>query len=208
MKRAVLTLWNALIGLFLLMVVVYSCSKGGDDPPIDPCASVSITVTGTVTDTDAGLSTGSIAATASGSTGFTFSLNNGAFQGSGTFSNLAKGTYTVTAKDGKGCSKSSAFTIADKAGCTGQAGPLFVAVKAVLQTNCAISGCHSGPNPQNGINFTLDCTIVFLKDRIKVRAVDNAGTPAQMPPPPNPPLSVADRDKITAWITAGGAFVN
>jgi uncharacterized membrane protein len=87
-------------------------------------------------------------------------------------------------------------------------GPLFTAVKTMMQANCAISGCHAGSNPQNGLNFTNDNTIVAQKERIKVRAVDNAGTATQMPPPPAQPLSTADRQKITNWMAAGGAITN
>jgi len=92
--------------------------------------------------------------------------------------------------------------------CSGTAGPLFLAVRSIIQTNCAISGCHTGVNAQNGINFSENCTIVAQKDRIKVRAVDQAGTGQQMPPPPNPPLSAADRQKITDWVNAGGDFTD
>ncbi|HVF95706.1 MAG TPA: hypothetical protein VM871_00210 [Flavisolibacter sp.] len=87
-------------------------------------------------------------------------------------------------------------------------GPMFIAVKGVLQSNCAVSGCHAGTSPQNGINFSDDNTIVAQKARIKVRAVDNAGTANQMPPPPAAPLSTADQQKITAWINAGGNISN
>lgn len=87
-------------------------------------------------------------------------------------------------------------------------GPLFIAVRGVLQTNCAVSGCHANPSPQNGINFADDNTIVAQKDRIKVRAVDQAGTANQMPQPPRAALSAADQKKITDWITAGGLITN
>jgi cytochrome c551/c552 len=63
-------------------------------------------------------------------------------------------------------------------------------------------------NAQNGINFSENCTIVQQKDRIKVRAVDQAGTANQMPQPPNPALSLADRQKITDWVNAGGKFTD
>lgn len=46
--------------------------------------------------------TGSIVASASGSTGFTYNLNNGAYQASGTFSALSPGTY-IRSKDLNGC---------------------------------------------------------------------------------------------------------
>ena len=93
-------------------------------------------------------------------------------------------------------------------GSGGTPGPLFSAVKAMMQTNCAIAGCHVGPNAQNGLNYTVDATIIQQKERIKVRAVDQAGTALQMPPPPNPTLSAADQKKITDWIAAGGALTN
>jgi uncharacterized membrane protein len=90
----------------------------------------------------------------------------------------------------------------------GTPGPLFNAVKAMMQTNCAVSGCHAGTSPQNGLNFSVDNTIVAQKDRIKVRAVDNAGTSQQMPAPPNAPLSETDRKKITDWVSAGGRLTD
>lgn len=90
----------------------------------------------------------------------------------------------------------------------GTIGPLFTDVKNVVQTNCALSGCHAGSSPQSGIDFTNDSHIVAQKDRIKVRAIDQAGTANQMPPPPMPALSAADQKKITDWITAGGQMTN
>ena len=90
----------------------------------------------------------------------------------------------------------------------GTPGPLFTAVKSVLGTNCAVSGCHAGSTPQNGLNFTDNNTIVAQKDRIKARAVDAAGTANQMPPPPNAPLPDADRKKITDWVAAGGRLTD
>jgi gliding motility-associated-like protein len=54
-----------------------------------------------------GQSNGSITvAGAAGAAPYTFSLNGGSFQGSGTFSNLPAGTYTVTILDAAGCSAS------------------------------------------------------------------------------------------------------
>ena len=87
-------------------------------------------------------------------------------------------------------------------------GPLFTAVKAMMQTNCAKSGCHFGSAPTGGHDFSNDNTIVAQKDRIKIRAVDQAGTANQMPQPPNPALSVVDQKKITDWIPAGGTIAN
>lgn len=260
------------------------CLKSQTFNVVDICAAKNITVTGTVVNAGpaAGATNGSIAATATGSTGFTYQLNSGVFLGSGTFTALAAGNYTVTAKDLDGCTKSQSFTITldpcigktltitpattgndkcsptptgtititagggtgftyslnggsfqasniftalsanayniaakDIDGCikTGTAtvsnapaGTRFSAVRAVLQTNCALSGCHLGSSPSGGLDFTLDCTIVSAWDRIKARAVD--ANPSQMPPPPTPALSVTDKQKILDWITAGHRFVD
>jgi hypothetical protein len=246
----------------------------------NPCAGVTITVNGTVTNpTTVGGSNGSIAATATGSTGFTFNINGGAFQASGTFNNLAAGTYTISAKDLNGCTGSSSFTLTapnpcagvtitmvntitgntpcgansgsisivpsggtgpysfslnsgafqtpnvfsnlaaasytvtakDANGCSGSstavvntlsAGPLFGAVRTLIQNNC--TSCHNASQAEGGMIFTVDCNIVTNKDRIKARAVDS--NPSVMPP--TGLLSASDRQKITDWINAGGKFTD
>lgn len=169
----------------------------------DPCTSVSFTVGGTTVSATPCATTadGSITVTTSGGgSGFTYNINNGAFQASPLFSNLAAASYTVGAKESGGCIRTASVSVSPK-----PAGPLFTAVKAVIQANCAISGCHG--NVQAPL-FTIDCNIVNNGALIKTRAVDQAGTASQMPQPPNPALSVADQNKITNWITAGGKFTD
>ncbi len=86
----------------------------------NPCAGITITITATLTNpTGAATTDGSIAATASGSTGFTYSINGGAFQASGNFNGLAAGVYTISAKDGNGCSGSNNFTLTAPNPCAG-----------------------------------------------------------------------------------------
>jgi hypothetical protein len=278
-----------LLGLVFSCAAVYSaCSKGSDpDPtPPNPCAGVTVAVTGTTTNASAGQSNGSITVNATGGSGFTFSLNNGTFQASGTFSNLAAGNYTITAKNSNGCTGSAQFTVGtnnpctgvtinvttttstaipcpnpnsggitvtatggtgpytysrdggatfqannvfsslaagnynivarDANGCTSAAsvtnvtaaapGPLFSAVRTIVQTNCAVTGCHDATTMQSGINFNNNCDIVAQSARIKARAVD--GNPSFMPPPPRPQLSAADKQAINNWVAAGGGFTN
>lgn len=91
---------------------------------------------------------------------------------------------------------------------TGNPGPLFTAVKGVMQSSCAVSSCHAAPNPQSGINLNDNATIVSQRTRIKVRSVDDANTSNRMPQPPRPPLSAADQKKITDWISAGGRITD
>lgn len=108
--------------LFSLIFVIYSCSKGGGGttPPTDPCAGVTVTVAGNVVHPSApGASNGSIAATATGGSGFTFSINGGAFQSSGSFTSLAAGSYTIVAKNGNGCTGSATFTLIAANPCAG-----------------------------------------------------------------------------------------
>lgn len=162
------------------------------------CNGVTITLTATTTGSDPCAPGGSLTAVAGGSTNFTYSLG-GAFQANASFSNLSAGNYTLTAKDGNGCTQSIAITISALS-----AGSQFAAARAVIQNNCALAGCHSGASPTGGLNFTEDCTIVQNKDRIKARAID--GNPSIMPP--TGALPQGDKDKLTAWLNAGGRFVD
>jgi hypothetical protein len=280
MQTNKLTVFKILSLALFTTAILYACSKGDSGTPANPCTGVVISVSGTVSDADAGSNNGSIAASAAGGTGpYTYSIDNGAFQGSATFNNLAKGNHSIVAKDSKGCTGSNNFTVGEKntcagvnitltsattpsdpcaatgtvtataagstgftysldagvfqasnvfnnvpvgnhtlnvkdaAGCTkntpanivaAPAGALFNAAKAVIQTNCAIAGCHTGAAPQGGINFSVDCNIVINKDRIKARAID--GNPSIMPPTGALPQS--EKDKITAWLNAGGRFTD
>jgi hypothetical protein len=162
-----------------------------------------ITVNPTTTNTikcESNTGTITIAATG-GATPYTYSKDGGTtFQSSNIFNLLATGNYNLSVKDAFGCTNTSSATVSQA-----PAGTLFSAVKAVLATNCAVPGCHSGAAPQNGLNFADDCTIVSQGLRIKARAVDF--NPSQMPPS-GPPISVADRQKIVDWIAAGGKHNN
>jgi SprB repeat len=170
---------------------------------LDPCVGKTLTISGATTSVDkcAVSPNGTITITAGGGVGFNYSLNGGAFQLSNLFTGLVSATYNIAARDVDGCIKTGTATVSDA-----PAGTTFSAVRAVLQLNCAISGCHVAPAPQGGLNFTIDCTIVGAWDRIKARAVD--ANPSQMPPAPNPALSAADKQKILDWIAAGHRFVD
>jgi hypothetical protein len=172
----------------------------------DPCAGQTFTVGGTVVNATpcAPSPDGSITVnTAGGGGGFTYNLNNGAFQASPIFNNLAPNNYTIGAKEAGGCVKTTQVTVGAR-----PAGPMFLSVKAIINANCAVAGCHVAPVPTGGIDFNIDCNIVAFKDRIKERAVDQFGTANQMPPPPNPGLSLANRNTIVNWINAGGRYTD
>jgi hypothetical protein len=85
----------------------------------DPCAGITVAITATQVNPSVGLANGSITASATGGTGFTYSINNGAFQASGVFSGLAAGTYSITAKNASGCTASKQITLAGTDPCAG-----------------------------------------------------------------------------------------
>ncbi|MEJ7737091.1 MAG: hypothetical protein WKF97_06660 [Chitinophagaceae bacterium] len=84
--------------------------------------------------------------------------------------------------------------------CLGTPGPLFTAVKNLVLQHCI--SCHNNNLASGAANFSVDCNIVLRKDRIKSRSVDEGSMP------PNGPLSQTDKNKITAWINAGGQYAN
>ncbi|TCJ12034.1 hypothetical protein EPD60_15875 [Flaviaesturariibacter flavus] len=114
------------IAIPVLLLLFYACSKpsGNDNtapvtPPANPCVGVTVTVTGTVTNATTGQSNGAISVTATGGSGFTFSKDGTNFGASGSFANLAAGTYTITAKNSSGCTGSAQFTVGATNPCTG-----------------------------------------------------------------------------------------
>ncbi|MET0391817.1 MAG: hypothetical protein ABW019_01695 [Chitinophagaceae bacterium] len=162
------------------------------------CAGITINInTTTATAIPCQAANGSITAAATGSTGFTYSLNGGAFQASGTFNGLAAGAYNITAKDVNGCTGNVNVNIA-----AATRGPLFTAVRTLLDANCI--SCHNNSQSEGGMNWTVDCNVITSQARIKARAVDNNPSPM----PPTGPLSQADKNKITNWINAGGRYTD
>jgi hypothetical protein len=106
----------------------------------NPCAGITIAVNATIINpTSTITNNGSINATATGSSGFTFSLNGGAFQSTGNFANLGVGSYTVTAKDINGCTGSAVFTLTAPNPCSG----VTISVSATL-TNPTAPGATNG----------------------------------------------------------------
>lgn len=85
--------------------------------------------------------------------------------------------------------------------CAGTPGVLYTAVKALIQQRCA--GCHNDNRANGGMSFSTDCNIITNQAIIKSVAVDK-----NTMPPVGGPLSQTDKDKITAWINAGGAITN
>ncbi|MEI8073963.1 MAG: hypothetical protein WCH78_04375 [Bacteroidota bacterium] len=196
---------NATVALLSIVILLNACSKGGSAPttpstpttpttPTDACAGKTITVSGTATVADP--CTGSkVSISASGSTGFTYSIDGGSFGASSDFSNITSGDHTISVKDGAGCTQSAKVTVSQT-----PAGPLFTAVKTLIQTQC--SSCHSGAGASAGRDWSIDCNVIANKALIKQRTID--GTPSFMPQ--GGKLGVADMKIITDWVNAGGRY--
>jgi hypothetical protein len=168
----------------------------------NPCTNTSITITPSVTNVvpcSTPANNGSITVTASGSSGYSYNLNGGAYQTSGTFSNLTAGTYTVGVKDVNGCTNTAGITVATKT-----AGPLFNSVKSLVTTRCSGSGCHTNGGSAAGYNFDSDCNIISNWNMINSSAV----TGGSMPKSPQAKLTTAEKQKITDWINAGHTYSN
>ena len=79
---------------------------------------------------------------------------------------------------------------------TATPGPLFSQVKTLLANNCVT--CHSPSGQMPSVDFRDNCVIEGRAALIKTRAVDQGTMP------PTGALAQADKDKITAWVAAGG----
>lgn len=199
MKKQLIT-GSSVLAIASSIIILNACSKSspGPAPTPDLCAGKTIVISPVVTDALPCGGDGKIKVSATGSSGFSFKLNNnGTYQTDDSFSDLAAGAYTLFAKDKDGCEKSIAVTVA----AAGPSGPFFTAVKALIVSKCQPS-CHNNTTQNGGMNWEKECNIVTNSARIKVRAVDEGTMPQ------SGPLSQADKDIITNWITAGGKYGN
>ena len=167
------------------------------------CASVNIIVTNAIVDNTPCTSpaTGKVTVTATGSTGFTYNINGGAYQASNIFSALTAGNYTVGVKDVNLCTKTATAAVATVA-----SGPLFAQMRTLISTRCNGSGCHMNGTTTSGYNFDNDCSIVTYWSQINKACV--LYTLVKMPKSPQALLTTAEKAVITDWINAGHLFSN
>lgn len=167
----------------------------------NPCSSTNIVLSTSIISYTPCLTpaSGKITATATGSTGFTYNLNGGAFQSSNVFSSLVAGNYTIIAKDANGCTKTATATVGSAA-----MGPLFTQVKNIINTRCSGSGCHMNGASAAGYNFDNDCSIVSQWSKINSSSV----TGTNMPKSPQAKLTTTEKQKITSWINAGHKYTD
>ncbi|EMR01898.1 SprB repeat-containing protein [Cesiribacter andamanensis] len=138
-----------------------------------------------------GTSNGALTITLTGGTGpFTYSLNGSSFQADPHFTGLAAGNYTPTVRDASNCSASSPARV--------MSGTSYEAeVRTIIQSNCAISGCHASGTPQP--DFTNLSTIQARAADIKTRTQNGS-----MPPPGSGvSLSQDQVAAIACWVDDG-----
>ncbi len=121
-KMKNLSLFSAI--LLFATCIIFSCKKD-TVAPADPCTGVTISINSSQSAPTTGQNNGSITVTATPSGTYTYSINNGAYQSSNIFNNLAAGNYTIMAKNADGC------------------------------TSASTSVTLSANNPCNGVNITL-----------------------------------------------------
>ncbi len=182
--------------LAVTIVLTNACSKN-DSQTVDPCTGARFSISHTHTESVGASNNGTISMLAPRGDTISYKLNNGTYQSSWYFTNLAPGNYVVTIKNQKGCTDTAQITILNY-------GPKYAAVKQLISGGG--SGGYCGPCHVNGgndgtKNFDTDAGIIASWDRIKARAVDNL--PSQMPQLPNAMLTPVDKQKITDWVNAG-----
>ena len=170
---------------------------------VSPCSSVNIIITAAVIDNTPCVSpaSGKITVTASGSSGFTYNINGGAYQTSNVFSGLAAGNYVIGVKDVNGCAKTSAVTVGNIV-----SGPLFAQVRTLISTRCNGSGCHMNGSSAAGYNFDADCSIVTYWSQINRSTV--LYTMTKMPKNPQSLFTAAEKQIITNWVNAGHRYTD
>ena len=128
---------------------------------------------------------------------FQYKIDNQPFQNQPTFLNVKVGKHLLVVKDDNGCQINKEVIIE-----TIPKGNTFNQVSQILANRC--SSCHSGNNPQAGLNFISPCDILNNWERIQARALN--GTPTPMPQAGLIPIE--ERNKIMEWIANGHTYEN
>ncbi len=168
----------------------------------NPCMNSSLNLTALaagIVPCSTSAANGSITVTASGSSGYTYNINGGAYQASNTFSSLAAGTYNMGVKDANGCTKTTSVTVGNAT-----PGTQFNAVKTLLINRCSGSGCHVNGSSAAGYNFDTDCGIINDWQKIQSAAV----TKKSMPISPQAKLTAAEMKLIDDWVAGGHTYKN
>lgn len=154
-----------------------------------PSAGSTLAASVVVTNSGCKTSIGAIAISASGGTGpYSYTLDTGAASSSNTFGSLAAKSYSVKVTDNAGCSTSQTVKVLS--------GLKFSSdVKAIIDANCAISGCHVTGG--SSTSFTSLANIQSSATDIKSR------TQSGNMPKNASKLPQTELDAIACWVDDG-----
>ena len=144
-----------------------------------------------VTDTSCGENTGAILVSASnGFEPYSYSLDGGLTQSTGSFTGLSNKAYTIRVIDANSCE-------AERVVHVGSGVSLSADIMPVIVANCAVVGCHNGsrfPDLRTNLN------VINSAGSIQFRT---ASTANPMPPSDRTPLAQSDLQKIACWVEDG-----
>lgn len=143
------------------------------------------------TDSNCDASEGTIQVTATdGVAPYQYKIDDGTFQASENFADLAPGAYVVTVRDANGCEVELQARV--------NSNVTFNEIRTLVQTNCAVSGCHDGTISPD---FRNDNNIVGRAGRIRAR------TSARTMPPASSGRSLSNEEiaSIVCWVEDGAS---
>lgn len=121
---------------------------------------------------------------------YQYNIGNG-FGDKTLFENLSPATYTVQVQDAVGCSVGKSVTVIK-----GNTGVSFAGqIKAIIETKCAISGCHDGslgPDRDWRVLANLQANAAQVKSRTQSRDMPRSGS-----------LTQEQIDLIACWVDDG-----
>ena len=118
-----------------------------------------------------------------------YKLDDGAYQASGSFENIAAGIHDLAIMDDTGCETTSQKQVLNGTSFNDH-------VKDILLTNCAISGCHDGSNGSER-NWTVFSNVKNKAARIKSKTQDGSM------PPGDRVITQEQIDLIACWVDDG-----
>lgn len=180
----------------MLPVWMIACSSDKDD--LDPCASTHISLSASITSAGEGQDNGSITVSASGSEGFTYSINGSDFQSSATFAGLAAGNYTIRVRDRNNCSEQRIVTVDELSGT-----PVSYAaqIRPIIENVCW--NCHQQAGQQGFPHADLSTDAKVKENATRINTEVQAGRM-----PKGGSLSAAEKTAIAAWVAAGAPIDN
>jgi hypothetical protein len=123
---------------------------------------------------------------------YQYQIDSKGFGTSNEFSGLKEGQHVVVIKDAEDCQRTLSVKIDH-----GNTGISYAnQIKAIITTNCALSGCHdAGSGSRNWTDFNiLKANAANIKTRVVNRTM-----------PPSQPLKQSEIDLISCWVDDGAA---